>query len=296
MQIKVTALAAALAAVPCSAFVPSSGAALVPRARLQHVGVALRRGVAVSQQRRHQCFAMKVSNDFDDSETGPAQISAGGINVSGEAPFEIRGFSLGNAFLIGGVVITTASFAEYFTSGGAGLSGLGFVYGIPVALIGLALKYAELAPVGVSSTPAAAALFEEKATETMRKIKKDVTRHRYGDEAHLDSTVKALGLVLPQSDYPQLQGLKEEVAPNGELAFSMIFSSPETPFKMWVDPARVRKYTTFFGPGVTASVEKVSSEARLVAIKLTTVNPDAPTEEPSAAAAAAVPVPEEEKA
>jgi Protein of unknown function (DUF2854) len=219
-----------------------------------------------------------MKSDFDDSESGPAQVAAGGINVSGEAPFEIRGFSLGNAFLIAGVAITVASFTEYFTSGGAGLSGLGFVYGIPVALIGLALKYAELAPVGVQTTPEASALFEAKATETMKKIKQDVTRHRYGDEAHLDSTVKTLGLVLPQSDYPQLQYLREGVAPNGELEFSMIFSSAETPYKMWVEPARVQKYTTFFGPGVTASVEKVSSADRLVAIKLVTVNPDAPTE------------------
>lgn len=28
---------------------------------------------------------------------------------------------------------------------------------------------------------------------------------RYGDEAHLDTTVKALGLVLPQKAYPQLK-------------------------------------------------------------------------------------------
>eukprot|EP00612_Vaucheria_litorea_P008272 CAMPEP_0171479360 /NCGR_PEP_ID=MMETSP0946-20130122/5371_1 /TAXON_ID=109269 /ORGANISM="Vaucheria litorea, Strain CCMP2940" /LENGTH=239 /DNA_ID=CAMNT_0012010261 /DNA_START=153 /DNA_END=869 /DNA_ORIENTATION=- len=223
-------------------------------------------------------LTMKVSNDFDDDETGPSQVAAGGINVSGEAPFEIRGFSLGNAFLIAGVAITTASFTEYFTNGGAGLSGLGFVYGIPVALIGLALKYAELDPVGVSSTPEASKLFEEKATETMKKIKKDVTRHRYGDEAHLDSTIKTLGLVLPQSDYPQLVGLKEEIEENGELSFSMIFSSKETPFRMWVDPARIKKYDSFFGPGIKSSVVKVSSEERLVAIKLTTFDPNAATE------------------
>jgi hypothetical protein len=58
---------------------------------------------------------------------------------------------------------------------------------------------------GVKSTPATEALFEAKATETMKKIVKDTTRHRYGDEAHLDTTVKALGLVLPQKAYPQLK-------------------------------------------------------------------------------------------
>ncbi|CAN0337373.1 unnamed protein product, partial [Ectocarpus sp. 13 AM-2016] len=131
---------------------------------------------------------------------GPSQWAGGGINVSGEAPFEIRGFSLANAAALAGLAITCASFYEYFSTGGAGgLSGIGFVYGIPIALIGLALKYAELPPAPLQTTPEAEALFEEKATETIRSIKSDVTRHRYGDEAHLDTTVKFLGLVMPQS-------------------------------------------------------------------------------------------------
>ena len=36
-----------------------------------------------------------------------------------------------------------------------------------------------------------------------------MTRNRYGDEVHLDTTVKFLGLVLPQSDYPQLQVISQ---------------------------------------------------------------------------------------
>lgn len=69
------------------------------------------------------------------------RMIGGGFNLSGEAPFEIRGFSLANLALLIGVGITGASFFEYFTSGGsAGLSGVGFVYGIPISLIGLALK------------------------------------------------------------------------------------------------------------------------------------------------------------
>lgn len=48
-----------------------------------------------------------------------------------------------------------------------------------------------------------------KIQQTLKSIKSDVTRHRYGDEAHLDTTVKFLGLVMPQSDYPQLQYISE---------------------------------------------------------------------------------------
>ena len=77
------------------------------------------------------------------------------------------------------------------------MSGLGFVYGIPIFLAGAALKYAEIDPVPVYSTAGGERLYESKATETIKKIKQDVTRHRYGDKAHLVTTVKKLCLVVP---------------------------------------------------------------------------------------------------
>jgi hypothetical protein len=167
------------------------------------------------------------------------------------------------------------SFAEYLSdSGSEGLnvSGLGFVYGIPVFLAGAALKYAEIDPVPCFSTSAGEAIFESKATEIIRKVKQDVTRHRYGDEAHLDTTVKKLGLVVPGKAYPQLQELRQEEE-DGELAFTMVWQSVDTPFKMWNDERRRQKYETFFGPGVGAEVVKIDSEQRLVGIKLTTGGP-----------------------
>merc|ERR1711884_756173 len=110
-----------------------------------------------------------------------------------------------------------------------------------------------------------------KATEIISKIKQDVTRHRYGDEAHLDTTVKKLGLVIPGKDYPQLIELREDEE-DGELAFTMVWHSLDTPYKMWADERRVKKYSTFFGPGVTAKCVKIDSEQRLVAIQLTTTS------------------------
>lgn len=199
-------------------------------------------------------------------------VGGAGVNNAGEPPFEIRGFSLGNVVLLAGVVVTVLSFAEYLTNSGdsgISLSGLGFVYGIPIFLGGAALKYAEIEPVPAFSTPAGERIFEEKATETISKIKQDVTRHRYGDEAHLDTTVKKLGLVIPGKAYPQLRELREEEV-DGELAFTMVWQSLDTPYKMWADERRIKKYETYFGPGVTAEVVKVDAEERLVGIRLTT--------------------------
>jgi hypothetical protein len=202
-------------------------------------------------------------------------IGGAGVNNAGEPPFEIRGFSLGNLVIFSGILITILSFAEYLSDSGSeglNISGLGFVYGIPIFLAGAALKYAEIDPVPCYSTPAADAIFESKATETIKKVKQDVTRHRYGDEAHLDTTVKKLGLVVPGKDYPQLKELRQDVE-DGELAFTMIWQSLDTPYKMWADEKRRQKYETFFGPGVGAEVVKIDAEQRLVGIKLTTGGP-----------------------
>lgn len=217
-------------------------------------------------------------SDDDEGWAAPksAMIGGAGINNAGEPPFEIRGFSLGNLVIGLGIAVTFASFAEYLNDSakeGLNVSGLGFIYGIPIFLAGAALKYAEIEPVPCFSTGEGETIFESKATETIKKIKQDVTRHRYGDEAHLDTTVKKLGLVVPGKAYPQLQELRQERTEDGELAFTMVWQSQDTPYKMWADERRVKKYETFFGPGVGAEVVKIDAENRIVGIKLTTGGP-----------------------
>lgn len=217
-----------------------------------------------------------MADEEEWSAPKSAMIGGAGVNNAGEPPFEIRGFSLGNLVILGGVLITVLSFAEYLSdSGSEGLnvSGLGFVYGIPIFLAGAALKYAEIEPVPCFSTPDGERIFESKKTEIIEKVKQDVTRHRYGDEAHLDTTVRKLGLVVPGKAYPQLRELRQEMTEDGELAFTIVWQSLDTPFKMWNDEKRRRKYETFFGPGVGAEVIKVDAEERLVGIKLTTGGP-----------------------
>jgi len=213
-------------------------------------------------------------NEF--TPTKSAMIGGAGVNNAGEPPFEIRGFSLGNLIVGAGAFVTIFSFADYLSSNtGSGIqvSGLGFVYGIPIFVAGAALKYAEIAPVPCYSTQAADSIFESKATEIIKKVKQDVTRHRYGDEAHLDTAVKKLGLVVPGKSYPQMRELRQDVTEEGELTFTMVWQSVDTPYKMWADEKRRLKYEGFFGPDVGAEVVKIDAEERLVGIKLTTGGP-----------------------
>uniref|UniRef100_A0A7S2KAK2 Thylakoid membrane protein n=2 Tax=Leptocylindrus danicus TaxID=163516 RepID=A0A7S2KAK2_9STRA len=267
-------LATILAAASVDAFVPTAP---------QHSQLSAKTFV-----KKNASFSRLFAEGEDGGWEAPksAMIGGAGVNNAGEPPFEIRGFSLGNLVIFAGLAITVLSFSEYLgDSGGEGLnvSGLGFVYGIPVFLAGAALKYAEINPVPCYSTPQADSIFESKATEIIRKVKQDVTRHRYGDEAHLDTTVKKLGLVVPGKAYPQLKELRQDVTEDGELAFSIVWQSLDTPYKMWADQKRVNKYSTFFGPGVYADCVKIDADQRLVAIRLTTGERKVAVEEPAAA-------------
>jgi len=189
------------------------------------------------------------------------QMKAGGFNTAGEAPFEIRGFSLGNAVLGIGSLILAASFSTFLKGDSSGGSGIGFVYGVPIMLIGFALKYAELEPVPLISDYESTDVFEAKASENLKKMKNDVTRHRYGDEAHMDTALKALGLWIAGKAPPKLIRIKEAVQ-GGEMVFTMYFESPATPLEMWTDPLMKIRLEKFFGPGVTAAVEPIESDGK----------------------------------
>lgn len=190
-------------------------------------------------------------------------------------PFELRGFSLPLIVFSVGVLLTLGSFAGYFINQDGGddnaISSLGFVYGIPVFLIGLSLWYAEIPPVKVISDAKGDAAWDKLKTDTMEKIELDVTRHRYGDDAHLDSTLEALGLKLPQKKFPRMQTIIHEDI-DGELGFTMTFQSLETPFKVWSDPDRVKRFDKFFGPGVRSEVLKIDADKRIVGLRLITTS------------------------
>lgn len=196
----------------------------------------------------------------------------GGGNLEDEVPFEIRGFSLAQVLLSIGLILSLAAVLDYFIlgqSGAGGWSAILFIYAVPALLLGAALQYAELAPVPVETDADAVGLFESKKTDTLEKIKNDVTRHRYGDDAHLDSSLKALRLVGP-GRYPQLQKIIEKKTETGELEFNLIFQSKDVPFTVWKDPLRVVACDRFFGPGVWSEISKYDSGKRMALLKLTT--------------------------
>jgi Protein of unknown function (DUF2854) len=131
---------------------------------------------------------------------------------------------------------------------------VGFFYGVPVLLGGLALKSAELEPVPFTKLTSASEikLRDREATPTLNQIRKDVTRYRYGQEAHLDLALEKLGMSPSDDDRPVLTGIQESEI-DGAYALTLEFYSPFIKIDTWQE--KREKITKFFGPGVKAEIE-----------------------------------------
>lgn len=163
----------------------------------------------------------------------------------------LRQTSLASIGLIGGGILTIIGFVAYAT-GNATLNLAGMFYGIPIFLGGLALKAAELKPIPFSQpTPPDIIALRDKGTPTQNQIRKDVTRYRYGQQAHLDDSLQRLGLSPIDEERPVLIGL-QETAIEGNYALIMEFDSPFISLEMWQD--KQEKLEKFFGPGIRAKI------------------------------------------
>jgi hypothetical protein len=155
-------------------------------------------------------------------------------------------FSLGTFGLIIGGILTTIGFIAYATDNPT-LNLAGFFYGIPLVLGGLALKSSELEPVPFSrpTPPEILVLRDQQATVTQKKLRKDVTRYCYGQDAHLDEALKKMGLGRSDEDLPILKGLREESV-DGAYALILEFESPFVPLTTWMEQRE--KMEKYFGP------------------------------------------------
>jgi len=200
--------------------------------------------------------------------TGPKYKMDAEAGEVADVPFEVR-FSIGNLVTGSGALLFVYCLGSYLINNGAVdvISTLGFVYSIPALVGGLALKYAELPPVPLKSSPAAEAAREAKSTTILSKILSDATRFTYGD-AHMEDPLKALKLAPRGMGPPTLVKLAEEVSETGGYALKMTFFSPNTPYRVWKD--RAPRYSRFFGPGIRAELKMINVEKKLVQLSLIT--------------------------
>jgi hypothetical protein len=166
--------------------------------------------------------------------------------------------------LVVGGILTIVGIVAYAT-GNATVNLAGFFYGIPLFLGGLALKAAELTPVPFTepTTPEILKLREDQATATQKQIRQDVTRYRYGQDAHLDESLQKIGLSPTDEERPVLDGLKE-MAIDGKYSLILEFYSPLISLEKWQE--KQDKITRFFGPDIRVEIE--SPQAKRVNVSL----------------------------
>ncbi|MDJ0508801.1 MAG: DUF2854 domain-containing protein [Crocosphaera sp.] len=162
--------------------------------------------------------------------------------------------SLARVGLTVGGILTIIGFIAYATDNPT-LNLAGFFYGVPILLGGLALKAAEIKPIPFSqpTSPEVITLREEKATSTQNQIRKDVTRYRYGQEAHLDDSLERLGLSPTDEERPLLVAIREENI-EGNYALVLEFESPFISLETWQE--KQEKIAKFFGPGISVKINE----------------------------------------
>jgi hypothetical protein len=155
------------------------------------------------------------------------------------------------AIIVGGIMAVvgiTAYFFDYVT-----VNLIGFFYGIPIFLGGLAFRVTEVKPVPIVAppTPEIDALRSIQATATQKQILNEVTIYRYGQKAHMDEALAHLGLSPIEKQRPMLVGIREGIVA-GAYSLELMFDSDFVPFEDW--QKKETKMNAFFGPGVRVAM------------------------------------------
>ena len=154
-----------------------------------------------------------------------------------------------NLITITGAVLTVVGIASYLT-GAANLSVPTLFYGFPIFLGGLALKTTELKPAHQILPTPEVTKEKEKGAPELAKVVKDVTRWRYGQHAHLESSLIALKL-WDQDNPPKLIEI-EELKTNEGYGIRLRFKIQGVPFIRWQE--KQERLGRFFAKGMKAEL------------------------------------------
>ncbi|XP_052205786.1 LOW QUALITY PROTEIN: uncharacterized protein LOC127810377 [Diospyros lotus] len=212
-----------------------------------------------------------VSRAANSTQPSPAAAAAADKTTVPDDEFSLAKVSFGVIGLGVGLSLLSYGFGAYFNIlPGSEWSAIMLTYGFPLAIIGMALKYAELKPVPCLTYLDAQTLREKCATPILKQVRSDVTRYRYGDEQHLDEALKRIfqygqGGGIPRRSAPVLQMIREEVTEDGKYCLVLVFEAKALQLSDFEQ--RQAKFASFFGPGITAEVgkgEKDLYEVRLI--------------------------------
>lgn len=160
-------------------------------------------------------------------------------------------FSPGSLVTLAGALLTVIGSLAYVTAN-PNLSLPTIFYGVPIFIGGLALKSSELPPAKRLTPPSQfKALREQEASEPLRKLLADVVRWRYGQKAHLESSLEVLKLWDDDAP-PQLVSI-EELDCQGHYGLRLNFRCEGVPYERWL--SQQERLGRFFGPQLVAELE-----------------------------------------
>ena len=164
-------------------------------------------------------------------------------------------FSPANLISVTGAVLTVVGGMAYLT-GAANLSVPTLFYGFPIFLAGLALKSSELPPAKRTVPESVLAKVREEGPPELAKLVNDVTRWRYGQNVHLESSLKALKL-WDDKNPPQLLEI-EELETSAGYGVRLRFVLAGVSLDRWQD--KKERLGRFFAKGLQAELVSPNSE------------------------------------
>ena len=164
-------------------------------------------------------------------------------------------FSPGSLVTVAGGALTVVGAVAYAT-GSANLSLPTIFYGIPIFLGGLALKSSELPPARRVVPKNTYRERRELAPPELGKLLGDVTRWRYGQKAHLESSLEALKL-WDDDNPPQLLEV-EELSRGEDYGLRLRFELNAVPLQRWQD--KQERLGRFFAKGLRAELHELEPD------------------------------------
>ena len=163
-------------------------------------------------------------------------------------------FSPASLVSLAGAVLAVTGLVSYFNDA-TNLSVPTFFYGVPILLIGLAMKNSELGPTKNLISETELSKLQEKGPKELSDLIRDVTRFRYGQRVHLESSLQALKL-WDDKKPPQLLeiALLEE---EQKFGVRMKFESQGVPIAKW-EGAKER-LGRFFANGLMAEINSTTA-------------------------------------
>tara|TARA_Y100000589_G_scaffold60003_1_gene50702 strand:- start:10591 stop:11142 length:552 start_codon:yes stop_codon:yes gene_type:complete len=157
-------------------------------------------------------------------------------------------YSPANVITIAGGALSFIGMVAFFTDS-VNLSVPTFFYGVPILLIGLALKTSEVPPVRlINKDDFTSNKFSRP--EEITNLVKDVTRWRYGIQAHLQSSLEVLKL-WNEDNPPQLKEL-EEITQDKRNGIKFRFEINSVPIDEWVK--KKERLNRFFAKGLESDI------------------------------------------